>query len=84
MKYYIFYRENNNFDDILKDTNIKKFISERITWKKYLKIGINEYQKNVDGIFSYIMLKYSDDVRSSLTKDFSPVVNVDYAPTRNK
>lgn len=84
MKYYIFYRESNNFNDILKDTNIKKFISERIIWKNYLKIGISEYQKNVDGIFSYIMLKYSDDVRSSLTKDFSPIVNVDYAPIRNK
>ena len=82
MKYYTFYRESNNFNDILSDTNIKKFISERIHWHTYLKIGISEYQKNVDKIFSYITLKYGDDIRSSLTQDYRPIAGVDYSPIR--
>ena len=42
MKYYTFYRENNNFDDILNDLIIKKIIDEKIRWFQYLIIGMNE------------------------------------------
>lgn len=84
MKYYTFYRESNNFDDILKDTNIKKYVSERIVWKNYLKIGINEYHKEAEKVFFYITLKYGDEIRTELTKDYSPVANKDYTPIRNE
>ena len=40
MKYYTFYRENDNFDDILNDTIIKKIIDEKIRWFQYLIIGM--------------------------------------------
>ena len=84
MKYYTFYRESNNFDDILKDPSIKKYISERTTWKSYLKIGLSEYQKDAEKIFCYIALKYSDDMRDDLTKDYSPIPNIDYTPVRTQ
>ena len=32
MKYYTFYRENNNFDDIEKDNIVKKFADTKIKW----------------------------------------------------
>jgi len=79
MKYITFYRESNNFDDILKDINLKKHIHEKIKWLNYLRIGINEGK---DTLFSYITLKYGDEMRNSLTKDYSPNPNVDYAPVR--
>ena len=82
MKYYIFYRESNNFDDILKDIPVKKVVSERIFWDGYLQIGISTWQKNIDQIFSYITLKYGDDIRTDLTKDYSPIPYVDYTPIR--
>jgi hypothetical protein len=79
MKYITFYRENNNFDDILKDINLKKHIHEKIKWLNYLRIGISEGK---DTLFSYITLKYGDEMRNSLTKDYSPTPNVDYVPVR--
>jgi len=82
MKYYIFYRESNNFDDILKDTTLKKFVSEKTRWVNYLQIGINEYKKNADTIFSYITLKYGEAIRTNLTTDYSPKPNIDYTPIR--
>jgi hypothetical protein len=82
MKYYTFYRESNNFDDIIKDTNLKKFVMEKIRWKNYYMIGINDYEKDADKTFSYITLKYGDDIRGPLTKDYRPIPNKDYIPKR--
>jgi hypothetical protein len=82
MKYYTFYRESNKFDDILNDINIKKVISHKIRWGDYLMIGIDEYKKDIDKIFSYITLKYGDEIRTTLTKDYRPIPNVDYIPIR--
>jgi hypothetical protein len=82
MKYYTFYRESNNFDDILKDINLKKVVKHKIRWDKYLQIGMDDYEKEVDKIFSYITLKYGDEIRNSLTKDYSPKPNIDYMPVR--
>jgi glutaredoxin-related protein len=79
MKYINFYRENNNFDDILKDANIKKHIKEKTKWLNHLCIGILEKEER---IFSYITLKYGDEMRNKLTKDYSPIPNIDYIPKR--
>ena len=79
MKYYTFYRENNNFDDILNDAIIKKIIDEKIRWFQHLIIGMNDKHEQT---FSYITLKYGDEIRNSLTKDYSPKPNVDYTPIR--
>jgi hypothetical protein len=80
MKYFKFYRESNNFADILKDKNIKKYVDAVVTWKNYCIIGIPRHF--VDDIASYIILKYGDDLRDSFTKDYSPIPNVDYTPIR--
>lgn len=79
MKYINFYRDNNNFDDILNDINIKKYIKEKIKWLNYLRIGIDNKEER---IFSYITLKYGDEMRNKLTEDYSPIPNVDYTPKR--
>ena len=80
MKYYTFYRENNNFDDILTDTIIKKIIDEKLRWYQYLIIGMNDKHEQS---FSYITLKYGDEMKQELVKDFSPIPGVDYIPKRD-
>jgi hypothetical protein len=82
MKYYTFYRESNNFDDILNDINLKKLITTKLRWDNYLMIGINKFKKDAEKTFSYITLKYGDEMRTQLTKDYSPVPHVDYIPVR--
>jgi hypothetical protein len=79
MKYITFYRENDNFDDILKDINLKKHIHEKISWLNYLRIGLNDDKET---LFSYITLKYGDEMRTSLSNDYSPIPNVDYLPNK--
>ena len=80
MKYYTFYRESNDFDDILNDTIIKKIVDEKLRWYQYLIIGMNEKH---DQTFSYITLKYGDEMKQELVKDFSPVPGIDYIPKRD-
>lgn len=80
MKYYTFYRENNNFDDILNDQIIKKIIDEKIRWFQYLIIGMNDKHEQT---FSYITLKYGDEMKQELVKDFSPIPGIDYIPKKD-
>jgi len=79
MKYITFYRENDNFDDILNDINLKKHVHEKIYWSNYLRIGLRDDKTT---LFSYITLKYGDEMRTKLTEDYSPIPNVDYLPIR--
>jgi hypothetical protein len=78
MKYIIFYRENNNFDDILKDVTLKKHIDEKFRWEQHLRIGIRDNES----IFSYITLKYGDEMRNAIFKDYAPKPNIDYIPVK--
>lgn len=80
MKYYTFYRESNNFTDILNDIVIKKYIEEVVTWKYYLNIGIEN--KNESKVNIHITLKYGDELKTDLIKDYAPKPNVDYIPVR--
>lgn len=82
MKYYTFYRENNNFSDILKDPMIKKIVDLKISWHCHLMIGINDSTENEQS-FSMITLKYGDDMVNNLTKDFTPVSGVDYVQKKD-
>ena len=43
-------------------------------------IGIPEDEKQ----FSYITLKYGDDIKPPDIKDFTPVPGVDYVPKKDK
>jgi hypothetical protein len=81
MKYITFYREDNNFDDILNDVNLKKVFIEKYKWTKYLMVGIDD--KNSQTI-SYITLKYGDDMKSNITRDYTPIPGVDYLPKQDK
>ena len=78
MKHVTFYRNNDDFTDILTDSILKKAVDEKITFKNYLILGITDDDK----IFSYITLKYGESIRTNIVKDHSPVPNVDYIPIR--
>ena len=78
MKHVTFYRNSNDFTDILNDGILKKAVDEKITFKNYLILGITDDDK----IFSYITLKYGESIRTNIVKDHSPVPNVDYIPIR--
>lgn len=79
MKYYTFYREDNKFDDILKDQTAKSAIDEIVYWSNHLMIGIDDGN---EGIVSYITLKYGDDLVTDMIKDRTPIPNIDYIQTR--
>jgi len=79
MKYITFYRESNNFDDILNDINLKKHVHEKIRWYNFLRIGLKDDKAT---LFSYITLKFGDEMRTKLTEDYSPIPNVDYIPVK--
>lgn len=81
MNYYQFYRENNKFDDILEDPNIKRKIYTKITWARHMLLGLDDREPS---FFSYLEIKYGDSLCNSLTKDYSPIPNVDYMPIRKK
>jgi len=78
MKYITFYRTSNDFTDILNDPTIKKCIDEKMSFRNYLRLGIVDDDK----IFSYITLKYGESIRTNITKDYTPIPNVDYKPIR--
>jgi len=80
MKYYTFFRENNNFDDIESDSIIKKFARTKIRWYQHFMIGMQK--GNNDKNFSMLTLKYSEDMVNNLIKDFTPVIGVDYVPKK--
>jgi hypothetical protein len=82
MKFIAFYRESNNFDDILTDIVIKKKISVKIFWKQHLYIGIINFDQSNDKIISYITLKFGDSIVDRLCRDRTPIPNIDYIPKR--
>ena len=83
MKYFIFYREDNNFDDLLTDKNIRKCFNYKLSWKQYLLLGTESI---TDEIQSYLVLKYGDDLKdkSYVFPDRKPVPFVDYEPDRKR
>lgn len=79
MRNFTFYRESNNFDDILTDVALKKKIHFKLRWSNHLEIGINTFKD--EGLITYIELKYGESI-TRLTKDYSPIPNIDYIPIR--
>jgi hypothetical protein len=78
MTHYTFERESDDFKDILNDPALKKKIITRITWKGFLMIELDDWEKKLD---SYIVLKYGDELRTGgLVTDRTPVPFVDYQP----
>lgn len=81
MKYYTFYREDNNFDDILKDTILKPIIDTKIKWYQHLLLGVTDKS---EGTLSYLTLKYGDEIVQNSHKDRTPIAGVDYIPKKDK
>jgi hypothetical protein len=80
MKYYNFYRESNNFDDILNDTNLKKKIKFKIQYLQNLILGFG-YSPD-EKLMAYIVLKYGDDIKNLTDFDYTPIPYKDYTPIR--
>ena len=80
MKTFIFRRENNNFDDVLKDKNIKKYIIERYTFSEHLIIRVED----TPAALAYITLMFSEELVSmnQLIPDRTPTPYLDYTPKR--
>ena len=80
MKTFIFHRENNKFDDILKDKNIKSAIRETYIFDEHLIIRLEEKPE----VLAYITLMFSEEfVRmKDLVPDRTPKPNIDYTPRK--
>ena len=80
--YYIFYRESNDWDDILKDPGIRKKIMHVIKWHHHLMIGFKQEDQNIG---SYIAIKWCEELRSwnDIVPDRTPILGRDYAPRRS-
>ena len=85
MKFLVFTRESNNFEDIIKDPALKNKYKTKIEYSGNLVLGFSE-EDGYGKILSYIMLKYGDDMKEfdSLVPDRSPKMYVDYTPKRKK
>lgn len=83
MKFLMFTRENNKFDDILNDSSLSKTYKTKIQYEGNLLLGFPE-DKEFGKVLSYIMLKYGDDMKDfhSVVPDRTPIPNVDYVPVR--
>lgn len=82
MKYYIFYKEDNDFTEILIDQNLKKSFKFKITWNQYLMLGSYSITEEIQ---SYIVLKYGENLinNRNLFIDRKPIRNKDYIVNRN-
>ena len=80
MKTFIFHRENNKFDDILKDKNIKSAIKETYTFDGHLIIRLEEKPE----VLAYITLMFSEEFVSmkDLVPDRTPKPYIDYTPKK--
>lgn len=78
MKQLTFHRESNNFDDILNDSELKKYIGTTIFWHHGLLIQIPDSETK---LLSYIELKYGESI-IKLSKDRTPIPFVHYLPKK--
>jgi len=83
MKYYIFYREDDDFNDILHDANIKKLLDVKLRYSQHLLMGGEEIPEDIQ---SYIVLKYGDIIKDKkdIFLDRKPKINIDYTPDPNR
>ena len=81
MKYYVFKRDSDNFDDILEDVALKPIIRHKIKSKHQLILGFADEDEK---IMSYMTIKYGDDMTSfdKIVPDRTPVMGKDYMPVR--
>ncbi len=82
MKTFVFKRENNKFDDILKDKVIKPAIREKYKFSEYLIVRVEDKPE----VLAYLTLMFSEELLNmrDLVPDRTPKPNIDYAPRKNK
>jgi hypothetical protein len=83
MKFLVFTREKNKFEDILKDPSLKSKYKTKIEYSENLILGFPK-DDDFGKTLSYIMLKYGDNIKDfhSIVPDRTPKPNVDYIPKR--
>ena len=82
MKTYVFKRESNNFDDILKDKNIKKYIVEQYHFTDHLILRVQDKPE----VLAYLLLMFSEELTNmkDIVPDRTPIMDVDYVPKGRK
>ena len=80
MKYFVFYDEQNNFNDILNDSCVKKNVTFQFQWSQHLLLSFNKKAKEAD--LNLIVLKYGDTMKKLDIPDRSPIPFVDYIPIK--
>lgn len=89
MTYFIFNsKSKEELDKVRNDATLKKAYSTIVEWDDHIMIDVAK-AKTTDknhNINTYILLKYSNILvqPSSLFKDNSPIIGVDYMPVRPK
>ncbi len=80
MKTFVFQRENNKFDDILKDKVIKPAIREQYKFDEHLIIRVEEKPE----VLAYLTLMFSEELLSmkDLVPDRTPKPYIDYTPKK--
>lgn len=80
MKFLIFNRESDNFDDILQDVKTHK-IRYKLRFLNHLILGFDHKTEKEQSLFT---LKYGDDMIDfgHIVPDRSPVMYRDYIPIR--
>ena len=81
MKTFIFHRENNKFDDVLKDKTIKKVVVEKYQFDEYLIIRVKD---DPESVLAYITLLFSEELvnMKDLVPDRTPKPYIDYTPKK--
>lgn len=82
MRTYVFKRESNNFDDILKDKNIKKYIVEQYRFTEHLILRVQDTPEAL----AYLLLMFGEEIvrMKDIIPDRTPVMDVDYVPKGRK
>lgn len=80
MKEFLIVRASNNFDDVLKDPNLKKKFSAIMQYNNSLLVQLDED----DSIISYMLLKYGEDIvdLTGVIPDRTPIAGKDYTIQR--
>lgn len=82
MKYFLFYSENDDFENILNDKIIKKHLVAKISYYQYLILGFDD---NIpEGNLSYMIVKFGEQIKptTNIIPDRTPIANKDYRPDK--
>ena len=84
MNYYVFKKDDDNFEDFLNDKNLKPLLKFKIQFKNHLILAT--YDVLNEKLQSYVTLKYGDYMvnKKEVFGDYTPVPFKDYIPDRKR